>query len=208
MQNEILLKYLSQENIDLLMQFVDKFGIIAGILLPVIETFVPFLPLVAFVSLNVFFFGFGLGYFLSWLGNCLGSLLLFMFIRYIRIKKDLVSIHTQSKYQKLKDRINKNDFTFLFVLLSFPFTPSFVVTSLAAVSDIKIEHFMIALLPSKLIMILTLSFIGYNFYSFWEHPERSIIIIAMILLLNYFGKKMLRLFDEKIELKKPPSENN
>jgi hypothetical protein len=61
MQIEILSKYISSENIKLLMEFIDEFGILAGISLPVIETFIPILPLVVFVSLNVFFFGFFLG---------------------------------------------------------------------------------------------------------------------------------------------------
>lgn len=199
MHIEILAKYFSQQNQDLILNFIEHFGILAGIGLPIIETFIPILPLILFVSLNVFFFGFFWGYIFSWMGNCLGSILLFMFIRYIRRKKHLDSTHKNSKYQKLKDRINKNDFTFLFVLLCFPFTPSFVVTLISAVSDIKIEHFLIALLPAKLIMILSLSFIGFNLYSFLDYPIRSFLFLLGVLIMSFFGRKFMEYYHNKYE---------
>lgn len=199
MHTEILARYFSQQNQDLIIKFIENFGIFAGITLPIIETFIPLLPLILFVSLNVFFFGFFWGYIFSWMGNCLGSILLFMFIRYIRRKKHFGTTHKDSKYQKIKDRINKNDFIFLFVLLCFPFTPSFAVTIISSVSDIKIEHFLIALLPAKLIMILSLSFIGFNLYSFIDHPIRSVLFLIGVVIMSLIGGKFMKYYHNKYE---------
>ncbi|SHJ52545.1 Uncharacterized membrane protein YdjX, TVP38/TMEM64 family, SNARE-associated domain [Dethiosulfatibacter aminovorans DSM 17477] len=199
MEYEFLLKYMSQENIDLVINFIDRFGVLAGIGLPVLESFIPLLPLVLFVTLNVFFFGFFGGYMLSWIGNCAGSILLFMFIRYIRRKRHMINIRKDTRYHRIKKRISDNDFTFLFVLLCFPFTPSSVVTLIAAVSDIKLEHFIIALLPSKLIMVLSLAFIGFNISSFWENPARSIVFLASILIINMAGKRFMEFYHKKYE---------
>jgi uncharacterized membrane protein YdjX (TVP38/TMEM64 family) len=73
------------------------------------------------------------------------------------------------------------------------------VTALAAVSDIKIEHFLIALLPAKLIMILSLAFIGFNIYSFWENPLRSLFLILFILVFNYLGRRFMHFYHKKFE---------
>lgn len=197
-QLELLSKFLSQENIKQLIDFIDNFGIIAGIGLPTIETFFPFLPLVLLVTLNVFFFGLFPGYILSWIGNCIGSILLFMVVRYIRKKKP-TKINKQTKYQKIKNRINKNDFSFVFILLCFPFTPSFAVTIISAISDINIKHFLIALLPSKLIMIFSLAIIGYNLSSFWNYPGRSILFLVGVILINFAGKKFINFYQNKFE---------
>jgi uncharacterized membrane protein YdjX (TVP38/TMEM64 family) len=199
MEHEFLLKYMSQENIDIIVNFIDRYGVLAGIGLPVLESFLPVLPLVLFVTLNVFFFGFFGGYMLSWIGNCTGSILVFMFVRYIRRKRHMINIHKDTRYYRIKKRISDNDFTLLFILLCFPFTPSSLVTLTAAVSDIKLEHFVIALLPAKLIMVLSLAFIGFNISSFWEHPTRSFIFLISVIMVNMAGKRFMEFYHRKYE---------
>lgn len=61
MNYDILLRYISQENLDIIINFIDKYGFIAGILLPIIETFFPFLPLVFFVTINILILVFSRG---------------------------------------------------------------------------------------------------------------------------------------------------
>ena len=143
MNYEFLLKYISQENLNLIINFIDKYGIIAGILLPIIETFFPFLPLIFFVTINIIIFGFFEGYLYSYLGNITGSLLLFLLIRYIRRKKFENSFEKNSKFYNIRKKLKRNDFSFLFILFCFPFTPSFIITGIAAVSNFKLSHFMI-----------------------------------------------------------------
>ena len=65
MNYEFLLKYISQENLNIIIDFIDKYGMIAGILLPVIESFFPVIPLVLFVTINILIFGFFRGYLYS-----------------------------------------------------------------------------------------------------------------------------------------------
>jgi len=188
MNYDILLRYISQENLDIIIDFIDKYGFIAGILLPIIETFFPILPLVFFVTINILIFGFFQGYLYSYLGNIIGSLMLFLLIRYIRRKKFTESNDKDSRFNKIQKKLKKNDFSFLFILFCFPFTPSFLVTGIAAVSDFKLNHFVISLFLGKLIMIFSLSYIGYNISSFFETPGKSIALIVVIIAINFIGK--------------------
>jgi len=164
---------------------------IACITLPIIETFLPFLPLVFFVTLNVLVFGFLPGYIYSYLGNVAGSILLFLVVRYIRKNKLKNFFETHDRFLEFQKKLQQKDFSVLFVLFSFPFTPSFLVTGIAALSNIKFIHFLVSLLLGKIIMIFYLAFIGFNISSFFENPTRSIFLILIIILINYIGRYLL-----------------
>jgi uncharacterized membrane protein YdjX (TVP38/TMEM64 family) len=141
--------------------YLEQLGPIAGIALPIIEAFLPFLPLVGFVIINVSTFGFFLGYLYSWIGNCLGSLLLFLLIKKIgggRLENKIKN----SKYRGTLDKIKKKNMTVLFFLYCFPFTPSFLISGTAALANMDTRLFLSIMLPSKLIMLLSLAFIGEN----------------------------------------------
>ena len=177
MNYEFLLKYISEENLFLIINFIEKYGILAGVTLPILETFFPFLPLVFFVTLNVIVFGFFPGYLYSYIGNTAGSILLFFIVRYIRKNKLQDFFKNHDKFTEFQSKLQNKDFSILFVLFSFPFTPSFLVTGLAALSDFKFPHFLVSLLLGKLIMVFSLAFIGFNISSFFETPKKSIIIL-------------------------------
>lgn len=173
-----------------LMQFAEMGGPIIGILLPIIEAFIPALPLVLFVAINVTVFGFFLGYLYSWIGNCLGTFLLFLLIKKIGGKRIEEKIKN-SKYKNALDKIRKKDFSVLFFLYCFPFSPSFLISGASALANINYVEFIIALLPGKLIMLVSLAAIGVNVKSFFSRPLRSIIFVILILLMNFALKKIV-----------------
>lgn len=58
--------------LDRIMDLIDSyrsFGPLPGVLLPLIEAFLPFLPLFVFIMANVNAFGFWLGFLYSWVGT-------------------------------------------------------------------------------------------------------------------------------------------
>lgn len=165
-------------------------GPLIGILLPIIEAFFPILPLILFVTINVTVFGFFWGYLFSWIGNCLGSVLLFMLIRKIGGKKLEEKIKS-SKYSAALEKIKSKNFSVLFLLYCFPFTPSFLISGTSALANMSTKEFLTALLPSKLIMLISLAVIGVNIKSFFENPIRSVLFVALVLLLNILLKKIV-----------------
>ncbi|NLK65583.1 MAG: TVP38/TMEM64 family protein [Tissierellia bacterium] len=181
---------------EILTNYVESWGLVAGILLPVIEAFFPMLPLVGFVIINVAAFGFILGYLYSWIGNCLGSFLLFLLLRKVGARKTNEKI-SRSKYRHTLEKVKKKQLNVLFLLYCFPFTPSFLLSGAAALANMRTEMFLAILLPSKFVMLLSLAFIGENVSSFFENPARSIFFIIFILLLNLLVKYMLEKYEER-----------
>lgn len=177
------------EILEIVFRYVEACGPIAGILFPVIEAFFPILPLVAFVIINVAAFGFFFGYLYSWIGNCIGSFLLFLLIRRIGGKKLELKIK-QNKYKNILEKIKNRNTTVLFFLYCFPFTPSFLISGTAALANMNTNWFLITLLPAKFVMMLSLAFIGENVSSFFETPTKSILYIIFILIINYIIKKL------------------
>lgn len=178
---------------------LTEFGPIAGILLVMVEAFIPILPLSVFVTVNVLAFGFWLGYLYSWIGNVAGSLMVFMLIRKYGVVKFNNKIQKSTKIKNTFLWIQKHGFLPIFVLLTFPFTPSFLICGLSALAGISLGTFIYAIAIGKLIMILSLSFIGYNLSEFVQHPIKSISLIGVTLSLSLVARFFMRRHDKKLE---------
>jgi uncharacterized membrane protein YdjX (TVP38/TMEM64 family) len=183
-----------------ILEYVKQGGPLFGILLPVIEAFIPILPLAGFVIVNVSAFGLFCGYLYSWLGNCIGSLLLFLLIK--KAGGTLLENKIKnSKYAATLEKIRQKNFTLLFFLYCFPFTPSFLISGASALANINTTKFLLTLIPAKLIMMGSLSFIGINVKSFFENPYKSLFFVLLILIINAIGKKVVNIvekFNKKI----------
>ncbi|WP_326910024.1 TVP38/TMEM64 family protein [Sedimentibacter sp. MB31-C6] len=180
---------------NLILKYVEQGGPLLGIAFPIIEAFLPFLPLVAFVIINVSVFGFFAGYIYSWIGNCLGSFFLFLFLRKVggkRIEKRI----NKSKYKGTLEKIKRKNFTVLFFFYCFPFTPSFLISGAAALTNMSTRLFLITLLPGKFVMLLSLAFIGQNVRSFFYNPIKSITFIIIIIIINVISKFVLEKYEK------------
>ena len=72
-----LKEWFTLENIMELIKAYRSFGPLPGILLPMLEAFLPFLPLFLFVMANANAFGLWFGFLFSWIGACSGAFLSF-----------------------------------------------------------------------------------------------------------------------------------
>lgn len=172
-------------------------GPIAGILLVMIEAFLPFLPLSLFVAINVMTFGFWQGYLYSWIGNVLSSIILFFLIRKYWARKFYNRAHKNKKFWEILDWVREHEFIAIFFLLSFPFTPSFLVCGVCALSGVKSESFIYAIIFGKLIMLFSLSYIGYNIKEFVNQPIKSIILIMITLFISFVSQYIFKLAKSK-----------
>lgn len=78
---EHFLSYFTQEHLTELFQSYRAFGPLIAVLLPLVEAFLPFLPLIVFVVANTNSFGLWEGFILSWAGSTAGSILVFLIVR-------------------------------------------------------------------------------------------------------------------------------
>jgi uncharacterized membrane protein YdjX (TVP38/TMEM64 family) len=199
MDFEAFKAWFTLENIMDLIQEYRSLGPIPGILLPMIEAFLPFLPLFLFVMANASAFGLWLGFLYSWVGSCIGALLLFLLIRRFGQKRIFTFLSKHPKVRHLMDWVDQHGFGPLFLLLCFPFTPSVVVNVVAGLSKINIYQYMLAVSIGKMVMIFTISFVGYDLRSLITHPYRTAIVFLIIFILWYVGKRIEVRLNKSIE---------
>ncbi|MBO0961257.1 TVP38/TMEM64 family protein [Neobacillus sp. MM2021_6] len=190
MDIESLKAWFTLEHIMTLIQEYRALGPLPGMLLIVLEAFLPFLPLFVFVMANASAFGLWLGFLFSWLGACMGALFVFLLIRRYGQKKLLSFLPRHPKVRKLMDWVDQHGFGPLFLILCFPFTPSALVNIVAGLSKIRFAQYMLAVCIGKMVMIFTISFIGYDLRSLITKPFRTVIVLLVIFILWYVGKRI------------------
>ncbi|MFL8936461.1 TVP38/TMEM64 family protein [Rossellomorea oryzaecorticis] len=206
-------EWFTLENIMELIQQYKALGPFAGILLPMLEAFLPFLPLFVFVMANANAFGLWFGFLFSWTGAAGGALLVFVLVRRYGEARVFQFLRNNRQVKRLTRWVDKHGFGPLFLLLCFPFTPSALVNVVAGLSSISIAQYMLAVLTGKMVMIFTISFIGYDIISLVKQPVRTVIVGVIIFVLWLVGKQIeIRLnkkldIDQKIERKKQEESN-
>ena len=137
---EETLLYWSDEitSLEFWQSLLDSFvglGPFVPILLAMVESFVPPLPLIAIVALNVAAHGPIMGFLYSWCGVALGGLVMFTFWR--RVVKRFFWRHA-SKYKwfrKAQGWVSNCDTSTLFTLAMLPFTPTSFLHLAFGISD-------------------------------------------------------------------------
>ena len=185
-----LTDWLTLERLAELISDYRNLGPIPGFFLPFFEAFLPFLPLFVFVTANANAFGLWLGFLLSWTGAVTGAMVVFYLSRMYGKKKALSFVHKHPSVQKAMLWINRHGFGPLFILLSFPFTPSALVNIVCGLSDISPKQYLLAVAGGKLVMIFTISYIGHDIMSLIREPVKSIIVGIIIFLLWLVGKQV------------------
>lgn len=192
-------EWLDVDKIVGLAQHYKALGPFIGLLLPFIESFLPFLPLFVFVFANAGAYGLWYGFILSWAGTVVGSYAVFLLIRKYGRNRLQGFLTKKERVQKLIKWVDRNGFGPLFILICFPFTPSALVNLVAALSNMKKSYYLITLMAGKLVMIFTISYIGYDLKALLTQPIRTIIVIIIIILLWLVGKAFENRLNAKVE---------
>ncbi len=160
------------------------------ILMACVESFIPALPLVAIVALNVAAYGSVLGFFYSWLGSCIGCTVVFFLFRFLE-KKIIYRVgEKHEKVMKARDWVSRFNTKALFILIAFPFTPSAFVNFAFGISKYDKEKYLKILWSAKFVMILLLSLFGQSVKMSVKNPMWLLITIPFILVLYFAGKKI------------------
>ena len=191
--NTILSWYQEISDIAFWLEFIQGFkdlGPLAPILLALLESIIPALPLIVIVSFNVTAHGLVLGFIYSWLGSFIGSTMMFLFYRkgfhawFTRWSKDKMGI------SKITEKVNKHAGNVLFVLTSLPFTPNFLINLVYGLSNIDSKFFIATIFFSKLLMIGSMAVFGHSLTQISEDPIYLILSIIGMYILYLISKKM------------------
>ncbi|WP_047982480.1 TVP38/TMEM64 family protein [Ornithinibacillus contaminans] len=184
-----------------LLQDYESLGPLPGILLPFIEAFLPFLPLVVFVLGNAAAYGLLEGFLLSWAGSSLGAVLVFLIVRNLGDKKVFVIIRKNNQVRKVTGWLERHGFGPLFLLMCFPFSPSAVINVVAGLSNINTYQFILAAILGKSVMIFSIAYVGSSIVSFAQNPTRTIVVGICIVLFWAIGKFVEKKLQQKSKQK-------
>ncbi|RKD27045.1 hypothetical protein BEP19_00280 [Ammoniphilus oxalaticus] len=168
----------------------QRLGVIVAFLLPVIEAFIPALPLIAIATGSAAAFGLWKGFLFTWLGACAGSILVFWLVRKLRGTRTHLFFRKYRTIVKTTSWFENRGFSVLFLLRCFPFSPSSLINVLAALSRLPFHTYFWATLLGKGVMIFIISFIGADLPAMLREPWKLLFIALLIAALWLFGKRV------------------
>ena len=173
-------------------EVISNGGILFGMLLIMIESFIPVLPLSVFIALNTHTFGLLPGILMSWVSTCIGCYISYLIFYYVsnNIIYKYVSKKVRNKIDKAIDKFQSISLANLTVIITLPFTPAFLINILAGVSGMSKKKYIVALLIGKIFMV---SFWGYIGKSFVESMTdiSSIIMMSIMIIIAYVLSKLI-----------------
>ncbi|HLR09713.1 MAG TPA: TVP38/TMEM64 family protein [Bacillota bacterium] len=204
--NDLKLMYENDKLVDYIMQLLNEYeslGPLPGILLPFVESFLPFLPLIVFVMANGAAYGLVKGFLWSWIGATSGGICVFLFVRKLGDKRMFKAIRKNKQVKMVTEWLERHGFGVLFLLMCFPFSPSSVIHVVSALSKISTYQFVLAAFLGKSVMIFSIAYVGSSIFSFAKHPVKTIVVGICIFLFWIFGKYLEKRLQKKAVLKKP-----
>ena len=165
-------------------------GIFFGMLVIVLESMIPILPLAVFIAVNMLVFGNIAGFIISWISTIVGCLIAFTICRkglsdkfYSKIKKD-------GRIDSLMHKISNIKLSHLAIITALPFTPAFAVNIAAGLSTISYKKFLAAIIIAKLSIVYFWGFIGTTFLE--SITDINVLIeLGIILLIAYIISKIV-----------------
>lgn len=169
-----------------------SFGPIAGVLLIVLESIIPALPLAVFIALNIKSYGMLAGFIISWLSTILGCMLSFYMFRKLFQKRlyNYIKKKDSDKLDKFMNMITNISFTNLVVIVALPFTPASWINAAAGLSKINPKKFLIAIFIGKPAMVYFWGYIGKSFLESLTDVT-TMIKIALLLIGAFLISKIV-----------------
>lgn len=184
--------------IEQLLEQYEGLGPLPGIILPFIEAFLPFLPLIVFVLGNAAAYGLLEGFLFSWIGASSGAIVVFVVIRRLGNTKLFVKIRKNNQVKRITAWVERHGFGPLFLLLCFPFSPSAIINVVAGLSKVSTHQFILAVFLGKAVMIFSISYVGSSIMEFAKNPVRTIVVGIGIFLFWMLGKYLEQKLQKKL----------
>lgn len=168
------------------------FGPIAGILLIILESMIPVLPLSVFITLNIVSYGPVFGFLISWLATIVGCMLSFCLFRHFFQKKlyRFIKQKDQNKLKNIMHTISNISFSNLVILIAIPFSPAFLINIAGGLSKIKLEKFFFAAIIGKIVMVYFWGYIGTTLLQ--SLTDITVIFkIAILLVVAFLISKIV-----------------
>jgi uncharacterized membrane protein YdjX (TVP38/TMEM64 family) len=181
---------LNWEDMEHLLNKFEALGPFPGLFAAWLESLFPFLPLVAILVANVNIYGLGEGFLLSWIGVFCGAVTVFWIVRRFGGRLRHFVERKSPRSTRLIHWLERHGFMPIFLLACFPFTPSFLVNLVSGISKVPFHTFITATALGKGVMILMVSFAGYDLADLFKQPWKLVLIIGVFGLMALTGRKI------------------
>ncbi len=178
-----------------LLNSFEGLGPVAPILLAMVESFFPPLPLIAIVALNVAAHGGILGFLYSWLGVSVGGTVMFLFWRRIVRKFFWKFACRFPKLEKAQQWVNHFDTASLFMLSLLPFTPTSFMHLAFGISDMDERHYLVTVILGKGVMVGMMAIFGQSLVSSLKNPLHLILAILIWVGMYWLSKRFCKRHD-------------
>lgn len=179
-------------------EILTGFGPIAGVVMIMLESMLPVLPLAVFITLNMVSFGSVFGFLISWLSTIAGCMISFTLFRKFFSKKlyRFIKKKEQNKLANIMKSISNISFSNLVILIAIPFSPAFLINIAGGLSKVKIEKFFLAVIIGKLIMVYFWGYIGTSLLE----SLTDITILFKIAILLVIAFIMSKIVEKKLKV--------
>lgn len=176
--------------VQLITYYLQQFGVPFGIILIILESIIPILPLGVFIAFNMMAFGGIIGFVISWIATCLGCHLSYFFFNKFFSKMFLSNTKRKEKLNKVVKKMQNIEFSKLVLIIALPFTPAFLVNIACGLVGMNKRKFLFSVLIGKLSIVYFWGFVGK---SLLESITDLTTVIRLILLLciSYIVSKIV-----------------
>ena len=176
--------------VQLIISYLQQFGVPFGIILIISESIIPILPLGVFVAFNMIAFGGFVGFIISWIATCIGCYLSYMFFSKVFGKMFLNNTKKREKLEKVVKKMQNIEFSKLVLIIALPFTPAFLVNIACGLVKMSFKKFMAAIIIAKLSIVYFWGFVGKSMLESIT-DLKTVIIVCVLLFISYTLSKIV-----------------
>lgn len=183
--------YHFMENGDIigLADYLRSFGlwsIVITLILFIIMTFTVVFPFMILSGAAGIMYGLFWGVIISWIGEVVGAVAMFLFARYF-FRSSIEGWIQKSNYlQQVDEYSATKGFRTLLIARLLPLAPSGIITAVAAISRISARDFFLATLIGKLPPVVIKVLLGHDIVFAGENMTR-LIVVASVVVVVYLG---------------------
>lgn len=131
----------------------SEFGVGAAVGLPFLETLFPFLPLFLMLAFNMLEHGEMLGFIYTYIGTTMGTIMIFIFMRYILTQRIKDTLLQKNRIKKALDWIETTHPILHILILMIPFSPTFMINYSMGLTKMKFKTFLLITTISRAILL-------------------------------------------------------
>jgi len=182
--------------VQLITSCLQQYGVPFGILLIILESIIPALPLGVFIAFNMLAFGGMLGFIISWIATCIGCVLSYFFFSKLFSKYIMKRASKKEKLDKIVKRMTNINFSKLVLIVALPFTPAFLVNIACGLVGVNLKKFLASILIGKISIVYFWGFVGKSLLQSIT-DIKTLIIVLLLLLVSYILSKIV---SKKLEI--------